>query len=145
MEVRDTTEAFLESVRDTYMSSRVNGSADYLQGECRLLSMLSFEPDRKKQPGELAKTLGVSTARIASILRTLEKKNYITRETSAEDKRKVYVEITDEGRQYLESKRTKVCGFFDMIFSGLETEERDEFIRLIRKLSETSGKADMKE
>ena len=145
MEVRETTEAFLESVRDTYMSSRVNGSADFLQGECRLLTVLSYGEGRKMQPGELAKRLGVSTARIASTLRTLESKRFITRETSEQDRRKVYVGITEEGRQYLEAKREKVCGFFDMILSGLDEGERGEFIRLINKLSETARNADMKE
>ncbi len=142
MQVRETTEAFLEAMKSAYFRSGTNGSADFLQGECRLLTLLRLEPEKTLQPGELSKRLGVSTARVASTLKTLEAKGYIIRETSPADKRKVYVSITDEGIRYIEEKREAVCSFFDSIFSGLDENECGEFIRLVKKLSDI---ADSKE
>ena len=142
MEVRETTEAFLEAMKSAYFRSGANGSADFLQGECRLLSLLRLEPEKKLQPGELSKRLRVSSARVASTLRTLEAKGYITREASPADKRKVCVSITPEGIGFIEGKRAEVCSFFDSIFAGLDEDECGEFIRLIKKLSDI---ADSKE
>lgn len=136
MDVRNTTEAFLKALKNTYFSNSAKVTTEYLRGECRLLSFLSIEPKRRYKSGELAKHLGITTARIASTLNTLEKKGFIKRETSPEDKRRVYVAITEEGFEYIERKRENVCVFFDGIFSELEKSECDEFIRLIEKIAD---------
>ncbi len=136
MNIRSETEQLLDALKSTYFSNQANGTIEYLQGECKLLSLLRLDKEKKWQPGELSKTLGVSTARIAATLRTLENKNYIIRESSSEDKRKVYVTITDEGSAYTDNRREQVCEFFDKRMSILTPEERKEFIRIIKKLSE---------
>lgn len=139
MSIRKVTEEFLNALSGAYFSSRTNGTAEFLQGEYKLLSLLNLDTEKKWQPGELSKRLDVSTARIASTLKTLERKNLIRRESSSDDKRKVYVSITEEGSVFVENKREQVCEFFDKALSTLEQSEREEFIRIIKKLSDSSA------
>ena len=135
MDKRKYTEMVMQALKSTYFNNSANASTEYLKGECRLLSFLKIDPERKYQPGELAKELGLTTARIASILKTLEKKGYILRECSPEDKRKVFVEITENGKEYIDKKRENACLFFDGAFEKLSEEESEQFIAILNKLT----------
>jgi DNA-binding MarR family transcriptional regulator len=136
MNVRNNTEAFLNALKSPYFNNTANVSTDYLRGECRLLSFLSMNPDKKYKSGELSKLLNVTTARMATTLNSLEKKNMIARNVSESDKRKVYVTITEIGTEYIEKKREDVCLFFDEIFGKLTQDECDQFIGILNKICE---------
>jgi DNA-binding MarR family transcriptional regulator len=142
MDTRKNTEAFLEALKNPYFHNTANVSTDYLRGECRLLSFLAQNTEKAFQSGELAKLLGFTTPRIASTLKSLEKKNLIKRSVSENDKRRVYVSITEEGISYIEGKRENVCLFFDGIFGKMTQEECSEFIRLITKICEIGEQLD---
>ncbi len=135
MDIRNTTEAFLEALKETYYNNEANESTDFLKGECRVLSYLNIDNKKGFRPSELSNCLNITTPRTASIIKSLEKKGYITREISNEDKRVAYVSITEKGSQYIEMKRERVCCFFDRSFIRLDENERDEFIRLLEKLA----------
>lgn len=134
MTSRDITENFMEALKDVYFSSKPDITAEFLRGECRLLSFLNLDPKKKYLSGELARILNATTPRIAATLNSLEKKGFITRTASADDKRKTFIKITKSGSEYIESKRENICNFFDDIFSRLGEEDSLEFIRLIKKM-----------
>lgn len=140
MNSRETAEAFLNALKDAYFNNTAESSIDYLRGECRLLSFLNIDRKRRLQPGELAAELSFSTSRIASLLRSLEKKSLITREYSTEDKRKVYVSLTDKGAEYIEDKRDNVFKFYERIFEQMSEQDCGEFVRLIRLITEITEK-----
>ena len=135
MEIREYTEEFFEALRETYYGKEAGILSEYLRGECRMLLYLEMSGEDNLQPGKLAKMLSVSTARVASILRSLENKGLISRRTSPEDKRKVFVNITEKGSEYIKDKRSFIIEYFDGIFGRISDDERVEFIRLIKKLA----------
>ncbi|MCD8096354.1 MAG: MarR family transcriptional regulator [Ruminococcus sp.] len=134
MEIRRTTEAFLETLKETYFSNAANEATEFLRGECRLLSYLNIDKDKSFKPSELSKQLNITTPRTASLIKTLEKKGYITRQRSDKDKREAYIKITESGIKYIEDKREKTCCLFDRAFIKLNETERSEFIRILSKL-----------
>lgn len=140
LDKRETTQAFLSAMRASYFNNTAKTSADYLRGECRMLSFLNIDKERQYQSGELAKHLNITTARTAATLRTLEKKGYVTRSVCGGDKRKIFVSITPAGSRFIEKKREDVCLFFDRIFDELSESDRRDFIRLISEITEIAGK-----
>lgn len=49
--------------------------------------------------GELSREMGISESRMSKIIDSLEKKGYIYREISKEDKRKMLFSITEKGKE----------------------------------------------
>lgn len=142
MSVSKYTEEFFEAMRIAYYGDETAMLSEYLRGECRLLFALNVNDGEAMQPGQIAKLLNISTARVASILRTLEAKGMIVRNIYSNDRRKTFVNITEKGTQYIEAKRANITGYFDRSFEKLTEAEREEFIRLTRKLTDRGGSGD---
>lgn len=79
---------------------------DFFRGRYAILKKL-FESRHKVTAGDLAKDIGVSTARIAVALNKLEKDGLIQRFKSSDDGRIIIVKITENGSKYfLEHQRS---------------------------------------
>ena len=61
--------------------------------------------DQEMLPGELLEKTGLTTGRIANILKALEKKDLISRLRDGGDKRKVHVRLTEKGWSLREKVR----------------------------------------
>nr|WP_159437331.1 MarR family transcriptional regulator [Thermophilibacter provencensis] len=68
-------------------------------GEDPVLEYISRQ-DEAMTPSELAKTLGYTRPRMTRIIDSLEEKGYVVREQDKEDRRRVLVYCTDEGRRH---------------------------------------------
>lgn len=66
-------------------------------GEDPVLEYISRQ-DHGMNPSDLAKTLGYTRPRMTRILDSLEQKGYIVRETDPQDRRRVLVSSTEQGR-----------------------------------------------
>lgn len=92
------------------------------------------ESDGKVVAGDLAKLMNVSTARIASALNTLEKKNYIKRESEVNDARKVVIVLTEQGVIALEERKRNVQQMISPMFENLTDTEIITLFSLLKKL-----------
>ncbi len=135
MSVSKYTEEFFDTLRIAYYGDEAGMLSEYLRGECRLLLYLNISEEQSVQPGKIADKLGISTARVASILKALESKGMIERRCGTADKRKVFVTITEKGIRYIDEKRGNITGFFDKRFEALSEQEREEFIDIVKKLT----------
>ncbi len=72
---------------------------DFFRGKYAILKRI-YEANSDVASGDLAKDIGVSTARIASALNTLEDDGMVERVKSDEDSRITIVNLTDTGRNY---------------------------------------------
>lgn len=107
------------------------------QGENGVLVYLSFFD--KVSPSELSEKTNLSLPRIASILNSLENKKLVIKKLDSEDKRKSIVEITDAGRELVDFKRKEAIGDITKVFESLNEDERNEYIRLTKKVLSTIG------
>lgn len=84
--------------------------------------------------GDLAKLMGVSTARIARALNTLEEKDYIERIPEKSDARKVVIRLTDEGSVALSAREKEIDAEVLPMTENLSDEELRTFFDLLLKL-----------
>lgn len=132
--------------RDDFINEIANGLSEFsqireklektilLKGENVLLSYL--HEFKVSTPSVLAVVLDVTPARIAAILRSLEKKDFIFRGIDLEDKRRVVVELTEKGFEFAEKLRRDIAEHSLALFESLGENDATEFLRLIKKISE---------
>lgn len=66
-----------------------------------LLILCSLEHNNNISPKELSEEMGVSAGRVSKILSSLEEKDFIKRRLGKEDKRHMFFDLTDEGKEQL--------------------------------------------
>ncbi|PWV99459.1 DNA-binding MarR family transcriptional regulator [Paenibacillus cellulosilyticus] len=102
---------------------------DYSRGEVGILIHLAFRKDGVTS-GLLSEALHVSTGRIASALKTLEKKQLIERREDLSDKRRVNVFITDKGRSTILKKHEEAIERMEKSLEKLGEEDAKKFVEL---------------
>ncbi len=106
---------------------------DLPHGENKLLLYLFLCADGVTA-GELSDKIGVSTARIASILKGLEKKNYLRREADPRDRRRVVVFLTPEGKNTAQEHYEMILRFAVELFRRLGERDTTELLRLVERV-----------
>lgn len=76
----------------------------------------------------------MSSGNITYVVDKLEKKGFVVRKTSTEDRRSIYAEITDEGRAFVERVFPEHAEVIAQATAGLTPEEQREAANLLKKL-----------
>lgn len=84
--------------------------------------------------GDLARELGVSTARIAALLKKMEKNGLIKRHSSSTDARQTVVEITVAGTEYSDKVKEQILEKTELLMEKVGREDLNEFIRISQKI-----------
>ena len=82
--------------------------------------------------GDLARELNVSTARIAALLRNMEKNGLIQRRHSESDARQTVVEITEAGIEYSDKIREQVLEKTELLLEKVGKYDLNDFISISR-------------
>lgn len=90
--------------------------------------------DNEVTAGDISLKIGVSTARTAVILNTLESKGYITKGKSNSDARKTIVKLTNEGLIALNKRKSEVIASIDDFLLTLDEEDREQLYLLLHKV-----------
>lgn len=115
--------------------NRFNNFLDeFNKGEFGLLNYIYFET-KEVSAGMLSEKLKVSTARIASILNSLEAKKLIKRKIGTDDKRKVVVEITTEGKEIIKKYQEEVVNKVSYIISRIGQEKAKQFFDIMLEIN----------
>ncbi len=112
---------------------------DFNHGEVGVLSYLAFDKD-ESTPGELSEKLNVSTARIASILNSLENKEYIKRKDNNLDKRKTLVVITEKGKELATEVKQEIINKIINVIKELGYERINEYINIALEIKNIINK-----
>lgn len=92
------------------------------------------DAERELSAGDISDIFGVTTARTAVVLTTLEKKEYIIKSKSANDARKTIVKITPKGNKVLEERKDELFVAINAFLSKLNANEIDNLYKIIEKL-----------
>ena len=87
-------------------------------------------------PGDISLEMKVSSARVAAALNSLENKGLLTREIDKNDRRKVIVEITAEGRNFTEKHRNNIIYGATKFLNLLGENDAKEFVRIMGRVTE---------
>ena len=106
---------------------------DVSKGEMGVLGYLMLQGGTAT-PTEISKKFGVSTARITNILNGLERKGYIVRTPSPNDRRMVLGTITEEGRNCAGRCIRQAVRNAAVIMDALGEEDAEACIRLVKRI-----------
>ena len=122
----------LRSCRSKSFLNKIDGSQE---GIGFVLCYLQ-EADHEVIAGDLARELNVSTARIAAMLRKMEKNGLISRYRSPVDARQTVVEITQAGRACVDKMKEQILTRMELLLEKVGKEDIEEFIRISQKIKE---------
>lgn len=105
----------------------------HAQGECFVLRCLARSP-KPLLPSDLSTMTQFSTARIAVVLNTLEKKGYITRAIDPADRRRVLVSLTSVGAEYVRSIRQQLRQRMQRLLAELGEADAEEYLRITERI-----------
>ncbi|MDO5416738.1 MAG: MarR family transcriptional regulator [Lachnospiraceae bacterium] len=115
------------------------------RGEIQVIRYLMEFCDHAS-PGELSEYSEVSTARMASTLKSLEKKGFVRRSADPEDGRKIIVRLTPMGEAYGMERRQEVLRDLTELLMELGEKDAAEYTRICRKIRDFClKKREMKE
>lgn len=83
---------------------------------------------------ELGRLHDISPPAISQMVKALEKKGYVRRSTSEEDRRVVYVSLTAEGKEILSKTSRDMLLFSQRIMESLSLEDMEALTKLLGKL-----------
>jgi DNA-binding MarR family transcriptional regulator len=123
----------LRAMSDNYGSGVLEQMSRYSSGESFLLRRLASR-DEVAHPSDLQGCMRTSAARVAAILGSLEKKGLVTREIDQNDRRRIIVSITEEGRARANAEMKEMDAAIAEILWELGEDDTNEFIRLLERI-----------
>ena len=135
MNSRKEAQEMLQKMRACRSKSFFNKIDESQKGIGFVLLYLQ-ESSREVIAGDLARELDVSTARIAALLRKMEKNGLIIRSRSPLDARQTLVEITEAGNEYVDKRKEQILLIMEMLIEKVGREDMEEFIRISQKIKD---------
>lgn len=88
------------------------------------------EVGRPVSAGEISGYMHVSTARVSVLLRKMSDRNFIIRENSSKDARRLMISLSERGRAECLRRREEMVGIFGRIIDRIGEERMEEFISI---------------
>jgi len=139
MDYDTLTGEFIRNMQSLQVAIRKGHIPDNIQGEMFVLIFIK-ERHGKIIPSDISDAIGVSSARVAAALNSLEKKGLITRRIDSDDRRRIIVELTPEGMVLAEEHKKMQMENIRAMLTLLGEEDSAELVRIIGRLSEVVSK-----
>lgn len=105
-----------------------------LSGQYRCLFVLDKVQNISQK--RLAAILQIRSTSLSELLSKLEKKNYIVRTPSNEDKRTYFISLTKSGREEVKRVRKIMLKEHDELTKALSDEETEQFFKILTKIKD---------
>ena len=92
--------------------------------------------DRPLSPTTIAERLLVTTASTTSLLDTLERRRLVRRSPDPDDRRKVLVTLTEDGRQVVDQFLPQVVALQTALMAGLTEQQRHQLMESLTTIRE---------
>ena len=122
----------LEKAIDHHFESRHSFS----RARFLILMVLLHCEENRLPPNEIAKNLNVTRGNMTGLIEGLVREGYVTRVSSRDDKRVVWVEVTPKGRRYFEGILPDYFKRMSRFMKVLNREEIEAFTSIARKLQQ---------
>src|SRR2546428_12686436 len=114
------------------------------EGRFQILVRLKHQPTGRFAMGELAEMLDVSPRTVTGLVDNLERDGLVKRVDDPNDRRSVYAELTEQGRERIETLWRETAGVQLALTKGLKESEviplRHLCLRLIQAMGVEEGK-----
>ncbi|GAY71933.1 MarR family winged helix-turn-helix transcriptional regulator [Lentilactobacillus kosonis] len=135
MDSRQLALKLLKAMNSNNRPTGIHGLADDTGGSDYFV-LHYLEQHSDVTPSELSKSLHVTTARVSKIIRGLESKQLISRNSMPTDLRKFVISLTPLGKQALNDHDEKRLSYLSQMMEYLGEDDAEDYIRLITKLSQ---------
>lgn len=88
-------------------------------------------------PKDIEEMMGVSSARVAKIIKGLEEKKLVIRKPDSKDKRKTIVNLTDRGKRCENLRKDKINFALSTMLELLGEEDGADFVRIVEKIEKS--------
>jgi DNA-binding MarR family transcriptional regulator len=112
-----------------WAESSVSSSANDLRLSLRQLSALSMIEDEVTTLGDVAKRLHVTPAVVTGLIDRLERRGYVQRINSTDDRRRVMLTLTDSGRAAAQKATAGLAAELEQSLAKLDSDD----LQLINK------------
>lgn len=140
-----TNEVFELSKVSWAAQSRSHGKSQHELTETEFLALdILSKAGRSLTVGEIQREIGVLPAQMSRIIRALESKGdkpLITCAINPSDKRKIDVEMSPAGVEAYQAYRRVKLGSIQQMLEGLDENDRNELMRLLRVIRSNVHKA----
>ncbi|MES9830988.1 MAG: MarR family transcriptional regulator [Candidatus Thiodiazotropha sp. LLP2] len=109
----------------------------------QLLIMQIIHEEGPVTSSVLARSVSLSQATVTTILDRLEKKAYLTRERDNKDKRKVWISLSDAGRQVLRNAPTLLQEHFINSFEEMKEWEQSLLLSSLQRIASMMQASDL--
>lgn len=135
MDFRKLAEDFFFRQYEMKKSQSQQKLDESLQGEIFTLFYLNSRGD-SVIPSEISREMSISSARVASILNNLEKKSFIERQIDKSDRRRILVNLTEEGREQAADHYKEIIDMISRMLKLLGEEDARDFVRITERILE---------
>lgn len=111
--------------------------SESMHGEIFILNYISRH-EGNVIPSEISNEVGISTARVAATLNSLESKGWITRKIDVSDRRRILVEMTPAGKEQVEKHFQMIMTVTENMLRYLGEQDAKEYVRIMERLAERS-------
>lgn len=114
--------------------SLLNVLSEVSKGEMAVLMYLMNEEDGVCA-SVISRFFKINTSRVAAILNSLSKKGMVQRQADSNDKRKIHIYLTEEGKVYTKQKVEILLSYMSDVLQYLGEDDAREYIRIMKKMS----------
>lgn len=133
MDYRELAVEFMQTSHSMHRRKGQKKINDSMQGESFVLFYISDKEN--VTPSDISNEMNISSARIAATLKSLENKGFIKRRIDVEDRRRILIDITAEGKEQVAKHNEMVMNTITNMLKFLGEEDAKEFLRILKKLS----------
>jgi|SRR5271157_5456577 len=100
--------------------------------------ILIMASGQKLSMSDIATTIGVSNSTVTDFADQLENKGFIVRTRSKEDRRQVFIEVTESGREWMRRHEKITNDYLDKCLENISLEEQEILVSLITRVIKIS-------
>ena len=138
MDVKSDAEELMEKFRSCAPKKFFSSVEEAERGIGFILVFL-YKSDGEVIAGDIAREMNVTTARVAALLKKMEKNGLITREGSLNDGRRTVVKITGKGTDAVVRKREELLKRAELLIEKVGKKDLEDFIRISQKIRDALG------
>ena len=113
---------------------KTNNLSELIPTHGNILTAL-YESTEKMTMKEISKKIGKDKSTVTSLVRKLETLGYVQKEVSSIDKRNTYILLTSKGKELEPTFNSISAQVKETAYKDFSQEEKEEFLRLLRKLN----------
>lgn len=98
-------------------------------------ALLNIHTDEGTPATKIAPMMGLEARSLTRLLKSMEEKGLIYRETDKNDKRSVRIRLTKEGRKNKEKAKNTVLRFNEVVREEIDEEKLNAFFDVLQKIS----------